>query len=186
MGRPISTSPRTGSGGQRLLVLPCPARKTVVVYRQERAALNRFKVLDCLPNLLLQWSPREHWWSAEDLLLQALPQPGKFSPPSFIFWYFESRCWRQSSWMGSQWRATTPGASLIILNGRWVSRRSLAYTTWTWAIQRERGLQKSHPATFLVSLPKMDSQNRMDPARWCQMCFLDSSVCKIHICRWSL
>ena len=117
MERLISTSLKTGSGcGQRLLVL---SWKLLSFIDKGGRALNGFKVVDCLPNLLLQWSPREHWRSAEDLLLQALPQPGKVSsPPSFvhIFEYFKSRCWRQSSWMGSQWRATMPGASLTTLS----------------------------------------------------------------------
>ena len=107
----------TENGFRSWAEIACPFLKTVVVYRQGRAALNCFKVVDCLPSLLLQWSLGEHWRSAEDLLLQALPQPGKFSPLFIhIFEYFKSRCWRQSSWMGSQWRATMPGASLTTLS----------------------------------------------------------------------
>ena len=41
--------------------------------------------------------------------------------------YFKSRCWRQSKWTGSLWRATTPGASLTTLS-EWEKNKIF----WRW------------------------------------------------------
>ena len=131
----------------------CPGGKTVVVYWRHSVLVGGWvggwtKTRDCLSHVLLQRPPWEHWWSSEDLLLQALSQPGKFSSwnhffftidniNQYIFWehylnytlktqglYFKSRCWRQSKWTGSLWRATTPGASLTTLS-EWEKRNIL-------------------------------------------------------------
>ena len=46
------------------------------------------KTRDCLSHVLLQRPPWEHWWSSEDLLLQALSQPGKFFSWNYFFLHY--------------------------------------------------------------------------------------------------